>query len=703
MDTFVWNDRYLTGEPRVDGEHRELVRIINRVGELQAEVPEQKEAIGEVIGQLANYAVVHFAHEEALMRETACDPRHAELHRTVHEDFARQVTLMSGDPHISLEFLLRFLSHWLSYHILGMDQTMARQIRRIRAGMTPAAAYAAERDEQSDPATASLLDALHGLYAVITQRNQELHGFNQTLERQVAERTQALQTSNTRLQREQDELKTALATVEQTQKRLIESEHRRAQEAKRYMEQLLAQIVDGDPVPTLVIDAEHRVTHWNRACATITGIPAGQMIGSDRHWSAFYPAERPILADLVLAQSFEHLERHYQDKCQRSAVIPDAFEAEDFFPHLGDNGRWLYFTAAPIRDPRGNIVGAIETLQDVTSRHRAEENLLKYQSHLEELVAQRTSELSVANRKLAADIVQREMAEEALRQRYEELQQLNRSLSQAQAQLLQQEKLASIGQLAAGVAHEINNPTGYVHSNIGTLENYLQDLFSLLAAYEAAEGEIGNPARREELQALRKRIDFPFLKEDIPNLMRETREGIIRVKKIVQDLKDFSRVDTTPEWQWADLHRGIDSTINIAANEIRYKADVVREYGDLPEIECLPMQLNQVFMNLLVNAAQAMGDERGRITIRSGVDGDRVWLEFADNGRGMSPEVQQRIFDPFYTTKPVGQGTGLGLSLSYGIIEQHCGSISVDSKPGRGTTFRIELPIRHPRDGEVGG
>ncbi|NRF71819.1 ATPase [Aquincola sp. S2] len=278
----------------------------------------------------------------------------------------------------------------------------------------------------------------------------------------------------------------------------------------------------------------------------------------------------------------------------------------------------------------------------------------------------------------------------------ESLLELNRKLQLAQDQLMQSEKLASIGQLAAGVAHEINNPVGYVFSNFGTLERYLADLFRMLGAYEEAEPLLaGTPAARR-LADLRREIELDYLKEDVPTLMAESCEGIKRVRKIVQDLKDFSHVDARQEWEWADLHKGIDSTLNIVNNEIKYKADVVREYGALPEIECLPSELNQVFMNLLVNAAHAVSKERGTIVIRSGVDagGAAAWVEVEDDGCGIAKENLSRVFDPFFTTKPVGKGTGLGLSLSYGIVKKHGGRLEVDSEPGRGTRFRITLPVR---------
>ncbi|HEV8311830.1 MAG TPA: ATP-binding protein [Burkholderiaceae bacterium] len=292
--------------------------------------------------------------------------------------------------------------------------------------------------------------------------------------------------------------------------------------------------------------------------------------------------------------------------------------------------------------------------------------------HLEEAVQERTREITQANDALKAEISERK---------------------QLESQLVQSEKLASIGQLAAGVAHEINNPIGYIFSNFGTLEKYLADLFEMLAAYERAEPAVDAPVAAG-LRGLRERMELDFLKDDVPGLMRESKDGLARVRTIVQDLKDFSRVDSAQEWQWAHLHQGIDSTLNVVASEVRYKADVVKEYGRIPDIECLPSQINQVIMNLIVNAAHAMGPERGLITVRTGAEGDSVWMEVADTGCGIPPEVLPRIFDPFFTTKPVGKGTGLGLSVSYGIVQKHQGRIDVHSEVGKGTTFRVVLPVR---------
>ena len=294
------------------------------------------------------------------------------------------------------------------------------------------------------------------------------------------------------------------------------------------------------------------------------------------------------------------------------------------------------------------------------------------------------------------DITERKLAEAALQKEQEEQRALIKKLEEAHNQLLQSEKMASIGQLAAGVAHEINNPIGFVNSNMGSLQTYMQDIFDLLDAYVDAEPVLQqSPATAQAILALKAKIDLPFLRGDIVSLLQESAEGLDRIKKIVQDLKDFSHVDRA-EWQQADLHRGIDSTLNIVNSEIKYNAEIVKQYGELPLVECLAAQLNQVFMNMLVNASHAMEETRGKITIRTGTLDGHVWLEFADTGKGIAPENLKRIFDPFFTTKPVGKGTGLGLSLSYGIVEKHHGRIEVASEPGKGTAFKIILPIQQP-------
>jgi PAS domain S-box-containing protein len=294
------------------------------------------------------------------------------------------------------------------------------------------------------------------------------------------------------------------------------------------------------------------------------------------------------------------------------------------------------------------------------------------------------------------DITERKHKEQELRDNLEQQRRLNQRLEEAQNQLLQSEKMASIGQLAAGVAHELNNPIGFVHSNLGTLEKYLADLFAIGDAYAAAEGQMqAAGVSLREVEALKREKDYDYLRKDIFQLLNESKDGLSRLRKIVQDLKSFSHVDDA-EWCWADLHKGLDSTLNIVWNELKYKCKVTKEYGQLPEVYCLPAQLNQVFMNLFVNAGQAI-EEKGEIKIRTGVDevnGGEVWIEVSDTGKGIPKTSLNRIFEPFYTTKPIGKGTGLGLSLSYSIVKRHQGRIVVHSVVGVGTTFRVTLPVR---------
>ncbi|WP_369959420.1 ATP-binding protein [Pseudomonas benzenivorans] len=276
---------------------------------------------------------------------------------------------------------------------------------------------------------------------------------------------------------------------------------------------------------------------------------------------------------------------------------------------------------------------------------------------------------------------------DALSGKQVEREQLIRKLEQANSQLLQSEKLAAIGQLAAGVAHEINNPIGYVFSNLKTLAGYVQDLLHIVDAVDGA-------ASLDDLHRLKRSLEYDYIRNDVEALIGESEDGIDRVKKIITALKDFSHMEEEA-FRCADLHQGLDTTLNVVNNELKYKAEVIKEYGQLPEVECIPSQINQVLMNLLVNAAHAM-EEFGRITLRSAQEGDWVWLEVEDTGKGIEPHLLNRIYEPFFTTKPVGKGTGLGLALSYNIIQKHHGRIEVSSEPGQGTRFRIWLPIHQP-------
>ena len=355
----------------------------------------------------------------------------------------------------------------------------------------------------------------------------------------------------------------------------------------------------------------------------------------------------------------EHARQAYQDE-QAVMASGQALSLEEKETWHDQPDSWVATTKVPLRDASGAIVGTFGISHNITERRRVEAAM---QAQMLELTA------------------------------------LNGKLSEAQGQLLQAEKMASVGQLAAGVAHEINNPIGFIGSNLNSLRGQVGDLLGVLEAYQQAESALtGNPDALAAIALAKSSADLEFLQQDIGELIDESLEGVGRVKKIVDDLKDFSRIDSA-QWQCVNLENGLDSTLNIARNEIKYKAEVTKAYAGLPEIECIAAQINQVFMNLLLNAAQAI-DARGIIALRTGYDADNVWVEVADSGKGILPEHLGRIFDPFFTTKPVGQGTGLGLSLAYGIVQRHHGRLEVTSEVGQGTVFRLTLPRR--RSGESG-
>jgi two-component system, NtrC family, sensor kinase len=266
-----------------------------------------------------------------------------------------------------------------------------------------------------------------------------------------------------------------------------------------------------------------------------------------------------------------------------------------------------------------------------------------------------------------------------------QLSELQQKITALTAQLLQSEKLATIGQLAAGVAHEINNPIGYIASNMQVLSDYSKNLIDLV-------NELASILPDQSRKALFAKYDFDYLKDDVPLLVKQSEEGIGRVVGIISDLKDFSHIDEA-EFTLADIHQGLQSTLNIVNNEIKYKAEVIKEFGVLPEIECMPAQLNQVFMNLLVNAAQAI-DGKGTLRITTACEGNWVSIAIKDSGKGISTEQREKIFEPFYTTKPKGMGTGLGLSLSQTIIDKHGGRIELESQIDKGSCFSVWLPIR---------
>jgi signal transduction histidine kinase len=408
--------------------------------------------------------------------------------------------------------------------------------------------------------------------------------------------------------------------------------------------QLLGALIGNIHLGIIVLDADMRIQYWNRfvaeRCATPLELAGGQLLTE-----VF-----PEASSADFSRSIELAREHNQHVYNHWLEMPPLqLQTAGSEPNLLALQSTLLF---PFATPDGT-------------------------AHFG-LVVYDTSAVAQGNEQLRAAL-------KALGSKQAEQDQLLRKLETANSQLLQSEKMAAIGQLAAGVAHEINNPIGYVFSNLKTLDGYVRDLLKIADAVDAA-GDL------DELRQLKRQLEYDYIRGDVAALISESEDGIDRVTRIISALKDFSHIEED-EFRPADLHRGLDTTLNVVNNELKYKAEVIKEYGELPEVECILSQINQVAMNLLVNAAHAI-EQFGRITLRTGCDNDWAWIEVEDNGKGIDPKLLNRIFEPFFTTKPVGKGTGLGLALSYNIVQKHNGRIEVHSEPDVGTRFRITLPIR---------
>ena len=264
------------------------------------------------------------------------------------------------------------------------------------------------------------------------------------------------------------------------------------------------------------------------------------------------------------------------------------------------------------------------------------------------------------------------------------------NLKLAQSQLIQSEKMASVGVLTAGIAHELNNPINFVSGNVFPLQQDLDEVFLIIEKYDEAISTNKLAGFFTEVEALKEKMEFSFLIKEIFSLLKGIEEGAHRSSKIIKGLRSFSRLDDEM-CQFYDIHEGIDSSLVLLQNKIKDKINVRKDYGEFDGLECFPSKLNQVIMNILTNSIQAM-DGKGELIIQTVSSAIGIKIIIKDNGKGMTPEVKEHIFEPFFTTKDVGQGTGLGLSISYGIIEKHNGNIDVISEPGKGTEFIISLP-----------
>lgn len=421
------------------------------------------------------------------------------------------------------------------------------------------------------------------------------------------------------------------------------------------LDQLLPQVIRQLPIGVCVVNPEYTIVTWNNFFAERLNITEQAVY--DRSLADLFPEQFGFLkrkidsAFLLNHSSFSYWEQR-----------PHVFQFQSSRPITGEETAMyqnieLFPLAAPDMTPE--FVCLI--VHDVTVQASYHQELRRITGQLEQ---------------------ERDAQKELLRK-----------LKETQSQLLQSEKMASIGQLAAGVAHEINNPIGYVNSNIQSLKGYLQTY----TAYNQYLVQLIDSTQDEKLIALKEKQfeekQINYINEDIWELLDESLEGAERVIAIVRSLKDFSHVDSS-EWCYADITQGIENTLKILQHEVKYKATVHRDYQpELPLLYCQPMQLNQVFMNLLVNAVQAI-EGKGDIYISVQIpEPGMLEIKVRDTGCGISDDVQQKIFEPFFTTKPVGSGTGLGLSLSYGIIKKHKGDIQVSSQPEQGTEFCIRLPI----------
>ena len=388
----------------------------------------------------------------------------------------------------------------------------------------------------------------------------------------------------------------------------------------------------------------------------------------------------------VVGQNFFEQDRKvagFFDSEEMQPLVSKVFETgvaqKTLFTAKGDDDRTNYHEIGllPIQDERNNVFQVVIVCKDITEEKRKSEEIK-----------------SLNNQLIATSaMVETQNAE---------LKSTLKRLEETQAQMLQSEKMASIGQLAAGVAHEINNPTGFVSSNLKTLLDYQNDLAELIVKYQDLKSDLQSQScwqiipetiktRVNDVKAFEAEIDLAYLMEDISDLIGDCREGTNRIKKIVTDLKDFAHPGEDII-QTLDINSGLESALNVVNNEIKYKATVLREFEDIPAVKGYPQQLNQVFMNILVNAAQSI-EKKGEIVVKTRQVDNQVEIIISDTGCGIAKENLQKIFDPFFTTKDVGKGTGLGMNIAYNIVKKHHGTIDVSSELGKGTVFSIKIPV----------
>jgi two-component system NtrC family sensor kinase len=398
------------------------------------------------------------------------------------------------------------------------------------------------------------------------------------------------------------------------------------------------------PICMAWVEPGMKIAWANAACRDYTGKPM------DEPW--------PI-CDCIHGEDAEKMRNALRKVFEQPRRIQEELR---FLRHDGEY-RWFRLVGSPIME-EATVAGIVAVLSDITDQVIVEEQMLVLNDSLEEMVAERTRDLKRANREL----------------------------KQTQSQMLHHEKMASIGQLAAGVAHEINNPIGFIASNLNSLGKYMGRLNTFIKFQDQLVRDHLDDEGQELLRAEGKKQKIDYLLQDGGELIAESLDGANRVQEIVRNLKSFSRIDQAAA-DFADINECLENTIAIAWNELKYKITLERDFGELPPLECHPRQLNQVFMNLLVNGAQAI-EEKGVIKIKTWHNDKYIFVQIADNGCGIPEENLTRIFEPFFTTKKVGEGTGLGMSISYDIVKAHQGDILVESSVGAGTIFLVQLPFK---------
>jgi len=587
-------------------------------------------------------------------------------------------------------------------------------------------------------------------------------------------------------------------------KELEKSEIKRKRIEKALIEtdQRLYSIIEGSPIPAFMIGKDHKIIYWNKALEELSKIKAKDVIGTRQQWRAFYKTKRPCMADLLVKSKIEDVPKWYQGKYIKSNLLDEAYEATDFFPELGEKGKWLRFTAAIIRNAAGELVGAVETLEDITGRKKAEAELLHAHEGLENSVRLRTAELAKANEALLAELMERHRTQQALKQTTDHLSLILESLpivsytrradgdfgitfvsntieeltgypasrfieeegfwkdhihpddrlrviAEIQTerkkgthrfgyrfrimddsyrwfsdywriirlaadsstyivgawqdvtedkrirqegelrlqQMIQTHKLTALGEVVAGVAHEINNPISFIGYNVPVLEEIWNTVEELITT----KGLSHPDWKRKGLSP-----------QDVCQNMREIIEafkiGGNRINRVITSLKEFSRSDETTQKKSVAISDVISGALIIVGAQVRMTVSKIDQdiAKNIPPINGHFQKLEQVIANLMINAHQAIvAGKKGRIVIRCHYIErlKAVVVEVEDDGKGMEREIMDHIFDPFFTTRRDRDGTGLGLSISYGLIKEHHGIISVLSRPGLGSRFSVYLPV----------